>query len=490
MPEKSSNRPLSIVVIGASGDLALRKIFPSLFALFCQGRLPKPLHIMGYARSAMSADAFRERINPHLTCSYGPCDECPEKRAQFLECVDYVQGQYDSPEDCRRLDAALRELEGDQGANRMFYLSIPPFIFLEVARALAKAGLANQDETEGWVRVVIEKPFGSDRASSDELTQGLAEVFTESQTYRIDHYLGKEVIQNLMVLRFANLIFDPIWNRTHVKDVRISWMEDLSLEGRAGYFDGYGIIRDVMQNHLLQMLALVAMEQPVGIDAKHVRDEKVKVLQCIRPLPLEDMVVGQYEAGTLHGVAHAGYLAEEGVPSGSITPTFGAAVLHVRNRRWDGVPFLLRAGKGLNARMTEIRIRFHAVPGNIFAGAARHLPPNELVIRIQPDAGIAFRIVNKVPGLKIMLDESHLDLKYASSFTDKIPDAYECLLLDVIEGDRGLFIRSDELEAAWDIFTPALHALERERVRPQPYPFGSTGPESAFALAARYGVSW
>lgn len=378
----------------------------------------------------------------------------------------------------------------DGTENRIYYLSIPPFLFLEVANAIGASGVLDRSPDAGWARVVVEKPFGEDRASSDALTQGLAKIFEEDQTYRIDHYLGKEVIQNLMVLRFANLIFDPIWNRSCIKDVQVTWMEDLGLEGRAGYFDQYGIIRDVMQNHLLQILALIAMEPPITIDSKHVRDEKVKVLECIPPLTPRDVVVGQYVQGTLKGVSHPGYLEEPGVPQDSITPTFAAAVLKVNNRRWDGVPFVLRAGKGLNARRTEIRIRFRDVPGSIFTHAGAALPGNELVICVQPDAAIAFRIVTKAPGLTMTLAESDLDLIYSSAFRDKIPDAYECLLLDVAEGDRSLFIRYDELEAAWDVFTPLLHQLAREKNRPESYAFGSTGPEAAQKLAAQHGVPW
>ncbi len=485
-----SQEPLSIIVAGASGDLAIKKIFPSLLTLYCQGRLPEHFHIVGFARTAMSSEAFREKISgPQMSCRYGPCEKCPQRQAEFLKRVSYVSAPYDSSEGMNRIDELLRNETGMGGTeNRVFYLSVPPFLFLDVVRAIAGSRLSHR-ENGGWNRVVVEKPFGSDRTSSDELTQGLASFFPEDDTYRIDHYLGKEVIQNLMVLRFANLIFDPIWNRSHIEHVAISWTEDLGIEGRAGYFDQYGIIRDVMQNHLLQILALIAMEPPIAIGSKHVRDEKVKVLECIPPLSLDNLVVGQYTAGNLRGTAYEGYLQESGVPADSITPTYAAAVLHVRNRRWDGVPFLLRAGKGLMDRMTEIRIRFRAVPGNIFSGAGP-LPPNELKIRVQPDAGIAFRIVNKVPGIGIALGESDLDLNYASAFKDKIPDAYECLLLDVIEGDRALFIRHDELEAAWDVFTPVLHALDTQQIRPRAYPFGGRGPEAADALAARYGVSW
>jgi len=496
MPPTSSvypdrDKPLSIIVVGASGDLALKKIFPALFALYCQEYQPYEFHIVGFSRSAMSKGQFRDRVMSRLTCRYTPGEKCDEKMATFLSRCTYVQGEYNNAESFRQLHSELRHLDPGGGENRIFYMSIPPFLFLDVAHALAAAELVHRPEGAGWSRVVIEKPFGSDRQSSDDLTKSMGQVFTEEQTYRIDHYLGKEVIQNLLVLRFANLIFDPIWNRSYVRSVTISWTEDIGTEGRAGYFDQYGIIRDVMQNHLLQMLALVAMEQPVSLDSKLVRDEKVKALSAVSPLTLEDLVVGQYTAGTVKGQHFPGYLEEKGTPPGSITPTFAAAVLHVKNRRWDGVPFFIVAGKGLNSRVAEIRVRFEEVPSNIFSRSGKRLAENEMVIRIQPNAGMSLRIINKVPGLGIRLDESNLDLSYEAAFSGaEIPDAYESLLLDVILGDKSLFIRSDELEAAWDVFTPALHALEANGVKPEQYQFGTQGPAKVRELAQWYGLDW
>jgi glucose-6-phosphate 1-dehydrogenase len=491
MPKRTTSgakdrRPLSIIIIGASGDLALKKIMPALFALHCQGHLPERFQIVGYARTRLNHEEFRNRVAERLTCRYTPDAECADRMAEFLANCSYIAGDYNSAESFRGLHGEIARLDPDGTGHRIFYLSIPPFLYLQVARAIADAGLAHRGPDAGWTRVVVEKPFGSDRASSDELSAGLSEIFAEEQTYRIDHYLGKEVIQNLMVLRFANLIFDPIWNRSCVHSVRISWSEEIGVEGRSGYFDQYGIIRDVMQNHLVQILSLVAMEQPIGLEARHVRDEKVKALRCIPPVQMDDIVVGQY----LGNGAVKGYLEEEGVPPTSTTPTYAAAVLHVKNRRWDGVPFLIRAGKGLNHSMTEIRIRFHHVPGNIFAHAAGHLSSNQLVIRVQPEPSISFRIINKIPGVRLGLDESFLNLSYASQFSGEMPEAYESLLLDVMRGDESLFIRNDELEAAWDIFTPVLHELEERNIKPRPYRFGSKGPDEADALATRYGVNW
>ena len=326
--------------------------------------------------------------------------------------------------------------------------------------------------------MVLEKPFGRDRQTSDELTHAMAEVFVEEQTYRIDHYLGKEVIQNLLVLRFANLVFEPIWHRDFIRSVHIEWKEDLSLEGRGGYFDQYGIIRDVMQNHLVQILALVAMEPPRRLDATCIAAEKVKTLRSIPPLTLENLVIGQFGKSEQGNAASPAYVDDPTVPNDSRTPTFAAARLRIQNERWDGVPFYVTAGKGLDARMTEIRIQFRDVPGNMFCNADGCPAANELVIRVQPDESIYLSLVNKVPGMDMQLETRKLDLQYKAAFTEQIPDAYESLILDVIRGDRSLFIRSDELQAAWDIFTPVLHEIEQQKIVPEPYPFGSHGPDS------------
>jgi glucose-6-phosphate 1-dehydrogenase len=304
----------------------------------------------------------------------------------------------------------------------------------------------------------------------------MAEVFVEDQTYRIDHYLGKEVIQNLLVLRFANLVFEPIWNHRFIRCIEIVWKEDLSLEGRGGYFDQYGIIRDVMQNHLVQILALVCMEPPLRLDASCIAAEKVKVLRSIPPLELPDLVLGQYRESERNGTLYPAYVADKTVPHDSLTPTFAAARLRLNNPRWEGMPVFVTAGKGLDARMTEIRIRFREVPGNMFCRDGSCPIPNELVIRVQPDEAILLSLINKVPGMNLKLESHPLDLQYKSAFAEQIPDAYESLILDVMRGDRSLFIRSDELQAAWDIFTPVLHEIERQKVVPSPYPFGGAGP--------------
>lgn len=480
--------PLTIVIVGASGDLARRKIYPALFALYCQGYLPAGFTVMGYARSPLNLAAFRARIAEHLTCRYVPGAACADRTAEFLDRCFYVHGAYDAADGFLDLYQELQRVEPAGRPNRLFYLAIPPAIFLAVARSLGAAGLVYCGEARPWSRVVIEKPFGHDRASSDALTRELGKVFVERETYRIDHYLGKEVIQNLMVLRFANLVFEPLWNRNHIQGVAITWKENIGVEGRGGYFDDYGIIRDVIQNHLLQMLALVAMEPPANLDSHAVRDAKVAVLRAMPPVGLEDVVLGQYAAATRGGIELPGYTNDPTVPRDSLTPTFAAARLRVDNPRWQGVPFLVSAGKATDTRCTEIRIRFRPVAGGLFAGSAGGPAPNELLIRVQPDEALRLAVTSKVPGLTMDLQTTNLDLSYKAAFNEKlIPDAYECLLLDVIEGEKGLFIRSDELAAAWDVFTPLLHRIEADRIRPEAYPFGSRGPAGLARLAEECG---
>jgi glucose-6-phosphate 1-dehydrogenase len=481
--------PLSIVVIGASGDLARKKTFPALFALYCQGMLPDDFNIFGFARSEMDAESFRKHITANLTCRYVPGESCEDRMNEFLARCFYVQGQYNSKESFINLHCEMQKIETFDKVNCIFYMAIPPSIFIDVAHAIGEAGLVQCGVCKPWSRIVIEKPFGRDRASSDEMVKEMDKVFSESQTYRIDHYLGKEVIQNLMVLRFANLIFEPIWNRKYIRDVQISWQEDLSVEGRAGYFDHYGIIRDVIQNHLLQIMALIAMEPCTKMDAGHIGNQKVKVLRSIKPLLRNNIVVGQYTAAEYNGRKYKGYLDDKMVPKNSATPTYCAVVLEIDNERWKGVPFIISAGKGLSSRKTEIRIRFHDVSKSAFAELGSNPEPNELLIRIQPDESIILTIANKIPGMGMQLRQTALDLRYREAFDELIPDAYESLILDVIRGDKSLFIRKDELAVAWDIFTPILYQLETESIPPEPYPFGSNGPQGTEKLTSKYKIN-
>ncbi|KAM3705957.1 hypothetical protein ACJW31_03G117400 [Castanea mollissima] len=480
---------VSITVVGASGDLAKKKIFPALFALYYEGCLPKHFTVYGYARSKMTDAELRTMVSTTLTCRIDKRENCGEKMEQFLERCFYHSGQYDSQENFAELDKKLKEHEGGKVSNRLFYLSIPPNVFIDAVRCASLSASAGN----GWTRVIVEKPFGRDSESSAALTKGLKQYLDEDQIFRIDHYLGKELVENLSVLRFSNLIFEPLWSRQYIRNVQFIFSEDFGTEGRGGYFDNYGIIRDIMQNHLLQILALFAMETPVSLAAEDIRNEKVKVLRSMRPLEIENMVIGQYKSHTKGGVTYPAYTDDKTVPKGSLTPTFAAAALFIDNARWDGVPFLMKAGKALHNKKAEIRVQFRHVPGNLYnrnIGTDLDLATNELVIRVQPDEAIYLKINNKVPGLGMRLDRSNLNLHYAARYSKEIPDAYERLLLDAIEGERRLFIRSDELDAAWSLFTPVLKELEEKRIIPEYYPYGSRGPVGAHYLAARYKVRW
>ncbi|OEL34822.1 Glucose-6-phosphate 1-dehydrogenase, chloroplastic [Dichanthelium oligosanthes] len=488
-PLEQGGSTVSITVVGASGDLAKKKIFPALFALFYEDCLPEHFTVFGYARSKMSDEELRNMISMTLTCRIDKRENCGDKMEQFLQRCFYQSGQYNSEEGFAELDRKLKEKEAGKLPNRLFYLSIPPNIFVDVVGSASRIA----SSSSGWTRFIVEKPFGRDSGSSGELTRSLKKYLSEEQIFRIDHYLGKELVENLSVLRFSNLVFEPLWSRDYIRNVQLIFSEDFGTEGRGGYFDNYGIIRDIMQNHLLQILALFAMETPVSLDAEDIRNEKVKVLRSMRQLKLEDVVVGQYKGHTRGGKSFPGYADDPTVPKGSITPTFAAAALFIDNARWDGVPFLMKAGKALHTRRAEIRVQFRRVPGNLYRrniGTDLDKATNELVLRVQPDEAIYLKINNKVPGLGMRLDRSNLNLLYSERYRREIPDAYERLLLDAIEGERRLFIRSDELDAAWAIFTPVLRELEDKRVAPELYPYGSRGPVGAHYLAANYNVRW
>lgn len=488
LPEQTETN-LSVTVVGASGDLAKKKIFPALFALFYEGCLPQNFTIFGYARTKMTDEELREMISRTLTCRIDKRENCGDKMEEFLNRCFYHSGQYGSEENFAELDTKLKHKEGGKLSNRLFYLSIPPDIFVDVVRCASERASSKT----GWTRVIVEKPFGRDSESSGELTRSLKKYLAEEQIFRIDHYLGKELVENLSVLRFSNLVFEPLWSRNYIRSVQFIFSEDFGTEGRGGYFNNYGIIRDIMQNHLLQILALFAMETPVSLDAEDIRNEKVKVLRSMRQLKLEDVVVGQYKGHSKGGKTFSGYTEDPTVPNDSITPTFAAAALFIDNARWDGVPFLMKAGKALNTRRAEIRVQFRHVPGNLYKrnfGTDMDKATNELVLRVQPNEAIFLKINNKIPGLGMRLDRSDLNLLYSTRYPKEIPDAYERLLLDAIEGERRLFIRSDELDAAWSIFTPLLKELESNKIAPELYPYGSRGPVGAHYLAAKYNVRW
>jgi glucose-6-phosphate 1-dehydrogenase len=433
--------------------------------------------VIGYARSPLSIDKLREHVQPFLSESKDAQYE------EFFAHCQYLSGQYDRDEDYETLNQFLEQQESSTGsskANRIFYLSLPPNVFLDAALRLGRHCKSNS----GFNRIVIEKPFGRDLESFEELSSGINAIYSQDQIYRIDHYIGKEVVQNLLVLRLANVIFDPLWNRSSIKAVQIIFKEQLGVEGRGTYFDNYGIIRDVMQNHIMQILALLSMEPPTSLSPEDIRSEKVKVLRSIEPVTRENIVIGQYKSKN----EHPGYRQDPTVPEDSLTPTFAACALKIKNRRWDGVPFLLLCGKGLDERVAEIRIQFHEVPANLYTYAS--VTPNELVIRVQPNEAIYFKIMNKVPGLGDRLTESQLDFTYKSKYTTRIPDAYERLLFNVLIGDETDFVAEEELRISWKIFSPILRELEEKHVVPEAYQYGSRGPDSLHYLAAKHGVKW
>ncbi|CAH1784384.1 unnamed protein product, partial [Owenia fusiformis] len=463
------------VVMGASGDLAKKKIYPTLWWLYRDGLLPAQTYFVGYARSKLTMEDVRKKCTPWLKVQ----DDEKEKFEAFMKLNSYISGTYDQAASFMQLNKEILRLEGGKAANRLFYLALPPSVYKSVTLNLKATCMATND---AWTRVIVEKPFGKDYDSSEDLANHLSALFQEDQLYRIDHYLGKEMVQNLVVLRFGNRIFGPIWNRDNIAAVTISFKEPFGTQGRGGYFDEFGIIRDVMQNHLLQILCLTAMEKPASTRAEDIRDEKVKVLRVIKPVNLDDVVLGQYVGNPQgEGDAKEGYLDDPTVPKDSVTPTYVLAVLYIRNERWDGVPFILRCGKALNERKAEVRVQFRDVPGDIFNEG--EIQRNELVLRVQPGEAVYMKMMTKKPGMNIRPEETELDLTYNSRYTDvKMPDAYERLILDVFCGSQMHFVRTDELREAWRIFTPLLHRIEREHVKPYNYVYGSRGPEAADEL--------
>ena len=487
--------PAAIVIFGATGDLTQRKLMPALYSLGVQQLLPPETTVVGVARSELSDDEFRARMRAGVE-AHGRFPVDDDVWDGFARRLRYMSVPFNEPAGFRRLKALLEELdvEGGTRGNRLFYLATAPDFFPVIAESLGSAGLAEEgDGDEPFARLVIEKPFGADLASARELNNRLNAAFRERQVYRIDHYLGKETVQNILVLRFGNSIFEPIWNRRYVDHVQITVAEELGVGTRGGYYDRSGALRDIVQNHMLQVLSIVAMEPPARFESREVRDEKVKVLRAIPPFEEDtaDAVRGQYGPGWIGGERVPGYRAEEGVDPQSNTETFVAMRVTVDNWRWSGTPFYLRTGKRLPRRATEVAIQFKPAPHLPFASTAvETVHPNLLVLRIQPDEGASLRFLAKVPGPQIDLREVSMDFSYGSSFLQGSPEAYERLLLDALLGDSTLFARWDEVERAWEILEGLIQAWAATAGPFPNYAAGTWGPREAEDLMTSGGREW
>ncbi len=487
-----------IVIFGASGDLTQRKLIPALLRLAEQNLLPDRWYVVGVGRTRMNDEAFRKIVaTPLEGVSTGSSAE-PSSRDSFTSRFHYLTGDSQYPTHYASLKERLVQLDKQYGTggNRLFYLATPPTLYSDIIGQLGAAGLTRSPSEEGWTRIIIEKPFGRDLASAQALNRRVRENFREEQVYRIDHFLGKEAVQNILFFRFANAIFEPIWNRRYIDHVQITSSETLGVERRAGYYEGAGALRDMFQNHLLQLLCVVAMEPPASFEAEAIRDEKTKVLRSIRPIPDSEVnpfaVRGQYGEGLIDGQPVAGYRSEPGVAPQSQTETYAALKLFVDNWRWQGVPFYLRSGKRLAKKATEIAIEFKQVPHLLFKPLlSEKIQSNTLVLSVQPSEGISLTFQAKHPGPKLTMGSVTMDFNYHGAFQVASPDAYERLLLDCLAGDPMLFSREDWINWSWSILTPVLDRWRESPAVSFPnYKAGSGGPKEADALIERDGRHW
>jgi glucose-6-phosphate 1-dehydrogenase len=508
IPKRTGADPCTVIIMGAMGDLTRRKLMPAIYQLAKEGLLPDDFAVLGTAREAATDDVFRDAMHEALAKSDEIKNLDPVVWEWLRPRLHFVSGDLSRELAYGDLKKRLEQLEAQRNVerrNRMFYLAVPPSVFTTIVKHLAESGLApriSSDQVRPWSRVVIEKPFGHSLETATELNALVLSLFNEHQVYRIDHYLGKETVQNVLVLRFANTIFEPLWNRQWIDHVQITASETVGVERRGKYYEEAGVLRDMFQNHLLQLLALTAMEAPSRMDAGSVRDEKVKVLRSIRWLTPrtipENAVRAQYGAGEVGGKVLPAYRDELDVSPESVTPTYAALRLYVDNWRWNGVPFFLRSGKRLQKRCSEIAVQFRTPPHLMFGGETQQtMQPNTLVMRVQPNEGVSMSFEAKVPGAAAALTSEievasvDMDFSYSDAFGEATAPAYETLLLDVMIGEATLFTRSDEVEAAWRMVDPVLKFWESNPPRAlETYPAGSSGPDSAIELAGKNQVRW
>jgi glucose-6-phosphate 1-dehydrogenase len=492
--ERRPVHPTTVTIFGATGDLAHRKLLPALYNLAHEGSLPERFNLIGVSRSEKEHEDFRAEMKESIE-RYSRTTPKPEVLDALLERAKYIPGVFDDPAVYETLRKTIDEYDKEAGIvfNRVFYLSTAPAFFPVIVKALGGHKLDRTQDTE--TRVVIEKPFGYDLASARQLNEDVLSVFDESQVFRIDHYLGKETVQNIMAFRFANTMFEPVWNRNYIDHVQITAVEDIGIGTRAGYYDGAGALRDLVQNHMMELLANVCMEPPTSFDADKVRDEKVKVIEAIRPPKVEEVpqmaVRAQYASGRSGGEEVPGYLEEEGVPPDSKTETYAAVRLEVNNWRWAGVPFYLRTGKRLARKVTEIAVGLKPVPHLAFqTHGSLGVQPNQLVLTVQPDEGVSLSLGAKIPGARMRIRPVNMEFHYGTTFLSQSPEAYERLIMDAMRGDATLFTRNDEVDALWGVIDPILTAWKEDEGEVAQYPAGSEGPAPADELVARDGRKW